>query len=86
MVERDIVCPKVCGVLVEPRRMANVHVLIENFKKVMSDTTLFFFCGKSHYDYYSTYYNDDNIRKFLISHGFNFEYRGALNLCIQTYN
>lgn len=61
VLETNVNFPKVCGVLVEPRRMANVHVLIENFKKVMPGRRLFFFCGGSHYDYYATYYHGDGM-------------------------
>jgi hypothetical protein len=63
VLEMNIEFPKVCGVLVEPRRMSNVHLLIDNFQKVTGERKLFFFCGKSHYDYYVGYYKgDDSVR------------------------
>lgn len=60
VLESDIKFPKICGVLVEPRRMSNIHVLIDNFQKVMPGRILFFFCGTSNYDYYKRCYGDDS--------------------------
>ena len=65
VLETDITFPKVCGVLVEPRRMSNILILVKNFEKVMSGRKLFFFCGKSHYEYYSSYYKDDGFVKVI---------------------
>jgi hypothetical protein len=48
--------PKICGVLVEPRKLSNIHLLIENFHIVLPARTLFFFCGVSHYLYYTNFY------------------------------
>lgn len=45
--ESDI---KICGVLVEPRKLSNIDYLIDNFFDVMGETDLLFFCGKSCYD------------------------------------
>lgn len=60
VLESDIKFPKICGVLVEPRRMSNIHVLIDNFQKVMPGRVLFFFCGTSHYNYYKGCYGEDS--------------------------
>lgn len=62
---REVSFPKVCGVLVEPRRMVNVHLLIDNFEKVMPGRVLFFFCGKSSYEYYSEYYSGNNFIRLI---------------------
>lgn len=61
----DIEFPKVCGVLVEPRKMMNIHLLIENFEKVMVGRKLFFFCGDSCYGEYINRYKDDNFIKLI---------------------
>ena len=50
---------KVCGVLVEPRKLDNIIFLIENFQKMMPARHLFFFCGSKGYDYYTNLYKDD---------------------------
>jgi len=52
--------PKVCGVLVEPRALANIVVLIENFQKVMPARHLFFFCGSKTKQYYTELYKNDH--------------------------
>jgi hypothetical protein len=65
VLEKDIKFPRICGILVEPRRMSNIHVLIENFQKVMGDRVLFFFCGKSSHNYYENYYRHDNSVKII---------------------
>ena len=65
VLETDIVFPKVCGVLVEPRRMSNIFLLIENFEKVMPGRNLFFFCGNSHYNYYLQHYNTNKFIKLI---------------------
>jgi hypothetical protein len=57
----DIEIPKVCGVLVEPRKMSNIPVLIENFQRVMLGKVLFFFCGKTNYQCYNDYYKNDSL-------------------------
>ncbi len=44
--------PKVCGILVEPRKMDNIIILIDNFFQVLPGRHLFFFCGHSHFNYY----------------------------------
>ena len=60
-----ITFPKVCGVLVELKRKNNIGILVENFRLVMPGRVLFFFCGKSSYDYYKAYYAGDNIIKIV---------------------
>ena len=51
---------KLCGIFIEPRHFANVPILINNFNNVLSDTTLFFFCGKSVFSYYTEYYKHNS--------------------------
>jgi hypothetical protein len=53
--------PKVCGVLVEPRRLDNIVILINNFQKVMPARHLFFFCGSKTINYYKELYKNDNL-------------------------
>lgn len=65
VVDTNINFPKVCGVLVEPRRMSNINTLVENFSTVMPGRTLFFFCGMSNYDYYSDYYKNSGFVKIV---------------------
>ena len=45
--------PKVCGFLVEPRKLENIIILIDNFQKVMPARHLLFFCGSKLYNYYT---------------------------------
>jgi len=47
---------KICGVLVEPRRMDSVYKLIENYRSVLGEMPLYFFCGKSTYNHYIDHY------------------------------
>ena len=54
-----------CGVLVEPRRLNNIHPLIINFKKVLPNTKLYFFCGKSSFDVFSSMYFNDPLVKLI---------------------
>jgi|LakMenE18May11ns_1017448.scaffolds.fasta_scaffold9888910_2 hypothetical protein len=61
---------KVCGVLVEPRKTRNVLLLIDNFRKVLPNKILFFFCGSSHYSYYKSLFLNDPFIK-IIDSGFD---------------
>lgn len=54
---------KVTGVLVEPRKLEAVYKLIENFRDVLGETDLIFYCGKSNYNHFMEYYKDDNFIK-----------------------
>lgn len=51
--------PKICGVLVEPRKLEATCKLVENFHTVMPARMLFFFCGISFYGYYRLLFADD---------------------------
>ena len=55
----------ICGVLVEPRFLNNIHPLITNFKKVLPNTKLYFFCGKNSFDIFSNMYLDDPLIKLI---------------------
>lgn len=54
----SIIFPKVCGILIEPKKLDNTKILIENFNHMMPARMLFFFCGKSSYSYYEEFYKD----------------------------
>lgn len=53
--------PSVCGVLVEPRFLQNIHPLICNFKKVLPNIPLLFFCGKNSFEFFKKMYENDNL-------------------------
>jgi hypothetical protein len=55
----------VSGVLVEPRFLQNIHPLILNFKKVLPNTILYFFCGLNSYDFFKSMYENDNLVKLI---------------------
>lgn len=49
----------ISGVLVEPRYLGSIPTLIQNFKTVLPECKLYFFCGKSSYPiFYNIYCND----------------------------
>jgi len=56
---------KICGVLVEPRNLDSIYKLIENYKDVLGDIPLFFYCGKSCYVHFLDYYKDFNFIKII---------------------
>lgn len=50
---------KISGVLVEPRYLGSIPELIRNFKSVLPQCKLYFFCGKSSFPiFYNIYCND----------------------------
>jgi len=57
--------PTVSGILIEPRFMQNIHPLILNFKKVMPNTVLYFFCGSNSYDFFKQMYDGDEFVKLI---------------------
>lgn len=58
----------VCGLLVDPRPLENVFVLIENFKKIIPNTHLYFFCGNTaKYTFQEKYKNDEYIHLIAMS-------------------
>ncbi len=78
VLETRIVFPKVCGVLIELKHKLNIGILVDNFKLVMPGRVLFFFCGKSDYEYYKMYYDGDNIIKIVNT--------GVDNFTMEEYN
>lgn len=74
----NIEFPKICGVLVEPRKKDNIPLLIENFHTVMPGRTLFFFCGTSYYSYYKLLFSDTPLLKIIDS--------GVDNFTANTHN
>lgn len=55
----------VCGVLVEPRKLYAVEKLIKNYIDVLGEMCLYFFCGKSYYEYYVEYYKNESFIKII---------------------
>jgi hypothetical protein len=55
-IDVDYIFPKICGILIETRKLENVHILIENFQTVMPARCLYFFCGNLNYEYYYNFY------------------------------
>jgi hypothetical protein len=51
--------PKICGLLIETRKLNNIHMLIDNFQKIMPARVLYFFCGNLNFEYYYNFYKDD---------------------------
>ena len=56
---------KICGVLVEPRKMDAIYKLIENYRNVLGEMPLYFYCGKSSYGDFVNYYKDCNFIKII---------------------
>lgn len=52
---------QVSGVLVEPRYLASIPQLIQNFKKVLPNCKLYFFCGKSSFPIFFNLYGHDSL-------------------------
>ena len=53
---------KIAGLLVEPRKLENTELLINNFFDILKNNSLYFFCGKDCYHYYKKIYsNNDKI-------------------------
>lgn len=51
---------KIVGVLVEPRKLENTELLINNFFDILKNNSLYFFCGKDCYHYYKEIYSNNN--------------------------
>ena len=51
---------KIAGLLVEPRKLENTELLINNFFDILKNNSLYFFCGKDCYHYYKKIYSNNN--------------------------
>ena len=45
---------KLIGILIEPRKLKQIHYIIENFFEVLPNVKLYFFCGKNLKKYYKS--------------------------------